>query len=418
MPQNMSHKAPPVSEATITKGPGNVLSAQTAVGGFDDEIKAALMADFESNFTLDPRSPLEDTVSATDRCISEMIDVEPPIVDQYSPEIGASKIKILRALQQNPDLKKYLVATSQKDFEAVFPALKDSSGDFHRASKRIAIALCNKFPFLKKGPLLPTRRAMLNLYKVMLAITTTSRNNETPSFPHALNDYLDIVYLISAWKGTSDKGLKLILRMMDKFHETHEPYCDKLQPDQLLWLVGEGYPEGGRRLVRAWKLGDDVAPRREAGTLSPREYCDMFMESVQPILAGQGFERNLAGCEETRSKVRGLLKDTNCEEEFCANIDKMGALVQVQEKPVRGSKSKPTSMEKHHVELAKKYLKHLKQHPEICPNCLHTHQLSECTQFSSDARDNLAAWTVKDYEVQTKRTRHRFLGDFSKSIDP
>ncbi|KAM9927603.1 hypothetical protein OXX59_002439 [Metschnikowia pulcherrima] len=41
-----------------------------------------------------------------------------------------------------------------------------------------------------------------------------------------------------------------------------------------------------------------------------------------------------------------------------------------------------------------KMSKLLKKHPELCPNCLEIHELSSCPDLVSDARNNLAAYTM------------------------
>ena len=56
-----------------------------------------------------------------------------------------------------------------------------------------------------------------------------------------------------------------------------------------------------------------------------------------------------------------------------------------------------------------KMSKLLEKHPELCPNCLETHELLNCPDLVSDARNNLAAYTVANYEAQTLQTRPKYL---------
>ena len=56
-----------------------------------------------------------------------------------------------------------------------------------------------------------------------------------------------------------------------------------------------------------------------------------------------------------------------------------------------------------------KMSKLLKKHPRLSPSCLEIHDMLSCPHLVSDARNNLAAYTVADYEAQTLQTRPKYL---------
>ena len=60
-------------------------------------------------------------------------------------------------------------------------------------------------------------------------------------------------------------------------------------------------------------------------------------------------------------------------------------------------------------------IRYMLDRPEACRNCIATtHKLPECPNIKKEARDNLAAWYVEDYEEQTKATRPYWLKQHAK----
>ncbi|KAM9938422.1 hypothetical protein OXX80_002082 [Metschnikowia pulcherrima] len=75
-------------------------------------------------------------------------------------------------------------------------------------------------------------------------------------------------------------------------------------------------------------------------------------------------------------------------------------------------KRAPTAEEKY----ASKMRELLMKHPELCPNCLEGHALSECTNIKPDSRDNPAAYIITDYVEQTKSSRLPFLEQCAERV--
>ncbi|GEQ66375.1 hypothetical protein JCM33374_g38 [Metschnikowia sp. JCM 33374] len=229
--------------------------------------------------------------------------------------------------------------------------------------------------------------------------------------------------LIITWKGTQSKFLQMLIDMAKTHQEKYKQYNTIFSQVNLLYVTSR-LPDAGQVEFNNW------FPEKYVKTGSNATHLEILQDyavNVWPKMsksARKRSQRRPEVSETQRVAYLAKIKAMGCDEkDFWPVIPEneyQEGQAGINAIQAQGTDARPKkNVNKWLTEaenIVKLVVKNLNANPQVCKNCFLQHPLKDCSRIEANARANLAAWMVEDYETQTNRGRNPFLKESAAKL--
>ncbi|KAM9925200.1 hypothetical protein OXX59_004060 [Metschnikowia pulcherrima] len=377
------------------------------------ESHEAIRDDFEINNT-DPATFISlsaDDLIADYKHLSEMADTDLVNSTEYHPLFSSLEKCVLRDIKRNHIAKAILAAADEKLFEKYFAPWRRQYRSFWRANRAITRAIVNYYPALNGES---EYLGCTDFGYSINSIIRKARSMSQKAYPDFVTARKVISTLVNAWKGETRDGFLFVIESAKRAEVRFRSCAHISKPTNIIAdLITEFQPEGDR-MIRNWHALRPID--RKSSTI---EYLERFNTEVFPSLPRAARPRNnqnLLVSSEVKSKFDAMVKSSGFREDFyevhtSASQKHPHAVDAACKEPKDRSKRNIDKRLAHERGVADRYFTLMRnllaQRPDLCPNCLGSHTLSECAVLVKDAWKNPAAFTHSEFEDETGETRSR-----------
>ncbi|KAJ8144728.1 hypothetical protein OY671_002168 [Metschnikowia pulcherrima] len=324
--------------------------------------------------------------------------------------------RLLARLRQSVGFKAIVAASDFDMFVKYFPSWKLSYDSFYHANALIAEGIENHY----KG-VFDQFSAWQDhdLGTVIDNVILKARTLSSKIFEYYMEQRDVLHAVIRCWKGGHQKSILLIVELVKRLEDKVPRTLSKqsLGFNQLLYHLYTDFQETGECIIAHWK------EKRQWADLCSPETVTQFAREVWPMLPATAKPRidpEIKGNASFKIQFDAMVKEIGQVDDF---YDVTMSSERADMHAISAADVKKRNIDRrlaHERGVADRYFTLMRnllaQRPDLCPNCLGSHTLSECTVLVKDAWKNPAAFTHSEFEDETGEKRSRRQRGYLKCV--